>query len=161
MIEGQLDPLFVFKTESDGTISSAGYDVTNILNNASVDQIADLVQAGGSSGDSDKVFKNLSIPCGLYCKISDPVLGPRDEPNYINAGIIGDDLYESLLGLVDPKSKSRKKSETETETAATSTETDTTTNDKATTSRKRNTRRKLKNAVPVVKNKKTRRRRSA
>ena len=106
MIEGQSDPMFVFKTDTDGNIFSAGYDVSNLFNTAG-DKFSTILQGAGSSSttpDLNRVFKNVNIPCGIYCNTLND--GPMGKSDYLHEGVIEDDLYDSLMALVNPYTKS-------------------------------------------------------
>ena len=94
---------FVFMKNDDGKITCGGYEINSTLLQNSIPAITETMRGGGS-------IDTLAVPAGLFLlqqhakSNTKPFIISQETPK-----VVGDSLYDKLLGLMtDAKPKKRK-----------------------------------------------------
>lgn len=97
---------FVFMKNGDGKITCGGYEIDSSLLQSNIPAITETMRGGGG-------LDTLAVPAGLFLlqqhakSNTKPFIISQDAPT-----VVGDSLYDKLLGLMSIDSKAKRKKST-------------------------------------------------
>lgn len=103
------DQDFVYTKEDDGTITTNGYSLNNILLENNIELSKSKKKSGSQQSGGFLQLDTLAVPVSLYMMQRSLLPGSNYFKEEKNVEIVDEGLYDKLLGLVSPFKKVGKK----------------------------------------------------